>query len=193
MHTICPDNPATQTIQVEFTAFSTENNGAAACYDGLTIYDGPDNMATTIDPPGGGTIWCWDRDDVPAAGTGDLQGMMITSTDPSGCLTFVFTSDGTVNREGWEANVNCRPLSTVSFENGRAFTFYPNPVDNKLTLLAGKRIENVTIYSILGAQVLTKSPNSLSDEIDTSSLKAGTYFVQVTVEGVTDTIKIIKK
>jgi hypothetical protein len=192
-YTICPDNPATQTIEVVFNAFSTENNGAAACYDGLTIHNGPDALSATIDPPGGGTVWCWDRDDVPAAGTGDLQGMMIESTDPSGCLTFVFTSDGSVNREGWQAVVNCNPLSTISFENGRAFTFYPNPVDNKLTLVAGKRIENVTIYNILGAQILTTSPNSLTKDVDTSALTSGTYFVQVTVEGVTDTIKIIKQ
>ncbi|MBC8756176.1 fibronectin type III domain-containing protein [Kordia sp. YSTF-M3] len=192
-YTICPDNPATQTIEVEFTAFSTENNGAAACYDGLTIHDGPDALSATIDPPGGGTVWCWDLNDTPAVGTGDLLGMMIESTDPSGCLTFVFTSDGSVQRSGWEAMVNCNPLSTISFENGRAFTFYPNPVDNKLTLVAGKRIENVTFYNILGAQVLTTSPNALSKDVDTSALTAGTYFVQVTVEGVTDTIKIIKQ
>jgi hypothetical protein len=180
-------------VEVTFNEFSSENNGAAACYDGLTVHDGADATATTIDPPGGGTIWCWDRNDTPAVGTGDLQGMMIESSDPSGCLTFVFTSDGSVQREGWQAVVNCNPLSTISFENGRAFTFYPNPVDNKLTLLAGKRIENVTVYNILGAQILTTSPNELTKDIDTSAFTAGTYFVQVTVDGITDTVKIIKQ
>jgi len=191
-YTICPDAPG-DNVEVEFTFFSTENNGAGACYDGLTIHDGADATATTIDPPGGGTIWCWDEVDMPAEGTGDLEGMTIVSTDPSGCLTFVFTSDGSVQRAGWEAIVSCNPLSTISFESGRAFTFYPNPVENKLSLVAGKRIENVTIHNILGAQVLTTAPNSLTKDIDTSSLTAGTYFVQVTVEGVTDTVKIIKQ
>ncbi len=105
-YTICPDNPG-EIVSINFTAFSTENNGSSACYDGLTIYNGADNTASTIDPPGGGTIWCWDRNDSPAAGTGDLQGMTITSTDPSGCITFVFTSDGSVTRSGWEAVVSC--------------------------------------------------------------------------------------
>ncbi len=189
-YTICPDM-AGDVVEVEFTAFSTENDGTTACYDGLTIHDGADATATTVDPPGGGTIWCWDSDAVE--GTGDLLGQTITSTDASGCLTFVFTSDGSVQREGWEAMVNCNPLSTISFENGRAFTFYPNPVNNKLTLVAGKRIENVTFYNILGAQVLTTSPNALSKDVDTSALTAGTYFVQVTVDGITDTIKIVKQ
>ena len=191
-YTICPDM-AGDVVEVEFTAFSSENNGAAACYDGLTIHDGPDATATTVDPPGGGTVWCWDLNDTPAVGTGDLLGQTIVSTDATGCLTFVFTSDGSVQREGWEAIVNCATLSTISFDNGRAFTFFPNPVDNKLTLVAGKQIENVTIYNILGAQVATLSPNSLTKDVDTSKLTAGTYFVQVTVEGITDTIKIIKQ
>ncbi|MBC8756697.1 fibronectin type III domain-containing protein [Kordia sp. YSTF-M3] len=189
-YTICPDL-AGDVVEVEFTAFSTENDDAATCFDGLTIHNGADATATTVDPPGGGTIWCYDND--AAEGTGDLLGQTITSTDASGCLTFVFTSDGDVQLDGWEAIVNCATLSTISFGNGRAFTYFPNPVANKLTLVAGKKIENVTIYNILGAQVATLSPNSLTKDVDTSKLTAGTYFVQVTVDGATDTIKIIKQ
>jgi hypothetical protein len=82
-YTICPDM-AGDAVNVEFTFFSSENNGGAACYDGLTIHDGADAMAATVDPPGGGTIWCWDENDTPAVGTGDLEGMTITSSDASG-------------------------------------------------------------------------------------------------------------
>jgi len=105
--TICPDN-AGDVVTVDFSFFSSENNGTG-CYDGLTIYNGADATATTFDPPAGGTIWCWDRDDATPSGSGDLQGMQIISTDASGCLTFVFTSDGSVTREGWEAAVTCGP------------------------------------------------------------------------------------
>ena len=112
-YTICPDNPG-EIVSIDFSSFSTENNGASACYDGLTIYNGADNTAPTINPPGGGSIWCWDRNDTPAVGTGDLQGMTITSTDPSGCITFVFTSDGSVVRPGWEAVVSCIPAPSCT-------------------------------------------------------------------------------
>ncbi|MGB5980784.1 MAG: fibronectin type III domain-containing protein [Nonlabens sp.] len=111
-YTICPDS-AGDVVSVTFTSFSTENDGVS-CYDGLTIYDGADNTASTIDPPGGGTIWCWDRNDAPAVGSGDLQGMTITSTDPSGCITFIFTSDSSVTRPGWEAVVSCNAGPTCS-------------------------------------------------------------------------------
>ncbi|MCD2259266.1 T9SS type A sorting domain-containing protein [Psychroserpens luteolus] len=117
-YTICPDNPG-DVVFVDFSFFSTENNGTG-CYDGLTIHDGADNTATTIDPPGGGTIWCWDRDDATPNGSGDLQGMTIISTDASGCLTFVFTSDGSVTRDGWEAAITCGPPPTCTPVEGNA-------------------------------------------------------------------------
>ena len=191
-YTILPDAPG-NTVTVDFTAFSTENNGAAACYDGLTIHDGPNASSPTINPPGGGTIWCWDRDDVPASGTGDLQGMMITSTDPSGALTFVFTSDGSVSRDGWQAIVSCSTLSVETVENQAAFTYYPNPVKNTLTLNAQSNIEMVTMYNMLGQEVLRTSPNTINSEVDMSNLQTGNYFVKVTINDTVQTIRVIKQ
>ncbi len=105
--TICPDIVG-EVVSVTFTFFSTENSGTG-CWDGLSIYDGDDDTDTPINAPTGGAVWCWDRDDATPTGSGDLQGMTITSTDVSGCLTFVFTSDGSAVREGWEAMVTCAP------------------------------------------------------------------------------------
>nr|WP_321230434.1 T9SS type A sorting domain-containing protein [uncultured Psychroserpens sp.] len=191
-YTITPDN-AGDVVSVNFSAFSTENDGAAACYDGLTIHNGADATATTIDPPGGGTIWCWDRDDSPAVGTGDLQGMIITSTDASGALTFVFTSDGSVTRDGWEAVVSCNTLNVNQFEDSTAFTYFPNPVKNTLTLNAQNEMSNVSVINMLGQEVLTMSPNNVDSVIDMSELQLGVYFVNVTINNTTETIRIIKQ
>ena len=86
--TICPDVP-TDAVTVTFTAFDTE-----AGFDDLTVYDGDDTSA-------------------PNLGTFDGTGIPgpFTSTAASGCLTFVFDSDGSVQRAGWEANVTCAPAS----------------------------------------------------------------------------------
>jgi hypothetical protein len=135
-YTICPDSPG-DVVYIDFTAFSTENNGTGACYDGLTIHNGADATATTIDPPGGGTIWCWDRNDTPAIGTGDLQGMTIVSTDPSGCITFVFTSDGSVQRAGWEAIVTCAPPAGLKTWNGTAWVPAGAPAPADPVVIAG--------------------------------------------------------
>ncbi len=108
--TIYPIN-AGDVVSLVFTAFSMENLGTS-CYDGLTIYDGNSTAAPTINPPNGGIEWCWDRNDATPSGSGDLQGMTITSTAADGSLTVVFSSDGSVSRPGWEANIFCAPPPT---------------------------------------------------------------------------------
>jgi hypothetical protein len=192
-YTICPDT-AGDPVNVEFTFFSTENNGAAACYDGLTIYNGPDATATTIDPPAGGTIWCWDRDDTPVpSGTGDLQGQIITSSDASGCLTFVFTSDGSATREGWEAIVTCNTLSTVTVSKPASdFSYYPNPVNDILTISSKTNITSVQVLNLLGQKVMDLKNNSVSAQVDMSNLSPGAYFVKVVSRKLTKTMRIIK-
>jgi len=82
--TLYPDNVG-DIIIVTFTAFDLET-----CCDELLVYDGPDATYPLI-----GTY----------AGTA-IPGPF-TSTDPSGALTFVFDSDGSVEYDGWAADVTC--------------------------------------------------------------------------------------
>src|SRR5215813_4307050 len=81
-------------IQVSFSSFNIENN-----YDFLSIYDGPNTSSPLI-----GTY------------TGNTSPGTITSS--SGCLTFVFTSDGSVTYQGWAASITC----TNSCSSGPSYT-----------------------------------------------------------------------
>lgn len=81
VHTIC--GTAGQCVAVNFTAFSTESG-----FDFLTIYDGPNTGSTVI-----GTY------------SGATSPGLVTST--TGCLTFEFTSDGSVTSSGWQATLSC--------------------------------------------------------------------------------------
>ncbi|QHI34793.1 hypothetical protein IMCC3317_01370 [Kordia antarctica] len=190
-YTICPDM-AGDVVNVEFTFFSTENNGAAACYDGLTIHNGADNLATTVDPPGGGTIWCWDEVDAPAEGTGDLEGMTIISSDASGCLTFVFTSDGSVQRDGWQANITCTPLSVESAE-ARGFLHYVDTVNNSFVVNAQSNIQSIEVYNLVGQIITTAKPNDPSGAAYLGSAKNGVYFARVTLQnGNASVVKFVK-
>jgi hypothetical protein len=74
-----------------------------------------------------------------------------------------------------------------------AFTYFPNPVKNTLTLNAQNTIENVTMYNMLGQVVLKVTPNAISSDLDMSNLQTGTYFVQVMIANVTKTIRVIKQ
>jgi hypothetical protein len=83
--TICPTDAATQTIQLVFTAFDTEEG-----YDFLTIYDGNDLTATELGSYSG----------LASPGT-------IVAENSTGCLTVLFDSDGSTVGAGWEAAINC--------------------------------------------------------------------------------------
>ncbi|MEP5207956.1 T9SS type A sorting domain-containing protein, partial [Nonlabens ulvanivorans] len=52
-------------------------------------------------------------------------------------------------------------LSTTDFETEAAFTYYPNPVKNTLSLNAQNSIEQVTMYNMLGQEVLRATPNTV--------------------------------
>ncbi len=104
-YVICPDN-AGDVVTLQFLEFNTENN-----WDGIAIFNGPSTGSPIFDSgyinPGFGTTpnggWTGNTDFVPT---------ILTSTDASGCITVVFTSDGSVTRSGWIANVLCSPPPT---------------------------------------------------------------------------------
>lgn len=82
--TICPDN-AGEIVIADFSYFNLESN-----YDFLSIYDGDtDNILigqyTGLNSPG----------------------YVLATLANGGCLTFVFTSDFSVNKSGWEASIAC--------------------------------------------------------------------------------------
>ncbi|WP_458626220.1 T9SS type A sorting domain-containing protein [Winogradskyella sp. PC D3.3] len=84
-------------------------------------------------------------------------------------------------------------LSTNNFETEAAFSYYPNPVKNTLTLNAQNTIEHVAMYNMLGQEVLRATPNAVDSDLDMSNLQTGTYFVKVTIANVTKTIRVIKQ
>ncbi|WP_082586951.1 S8 family serine peptidase [Nonlabens sp. MIC269] len=122
VYTICPNTPGEKVV-INFSEFNIENNGSG-CYDGLTIYDGDSTSGTIIAPPNGGNAWCWDRNDSPANGSGDLLHTSIAATTTSGCITLVFTSDGSVTRDGFTLSTSCE--SVVYLWDGTSWTNDPS-------------------------------------------------------------------
>ncbi len=84
-------------------------------------------------------------------------------------------------------------LSTTDFTATDNTIAYPNPVQNTLNISLGKKITDVTIYNLLGQEVLTKAINANEGQLDVSSLNAGTYFVKVDAGDEVRTLKVIKK
>jgi hypothetical protein len=101
--TVISPSSAGHAVTVEFLSFNTEYN-----YDGLIIYDGPNDSAPLIDSGGTGFSNS-NLIDGSWTGTGasSANGEVFRSTHPSGALTFVFIQDSTGVRAGWEATVTC--------------------------------------------------------------------------------------
>jgi hypothetical protein len=83
-------------------------------------------------------------------------------------------------------------LGTEKFETSNV-KMYPNPVKNTLTIEANSTIDKIAVYSILGQEVMSKSPKSSSTTLQTSVLQKGTYIVKSTIDGKTATSKFIKE
>lgn len=83
-------------------------------------------------------------------------------------------------------------LSTISFDDN-SFKFYPNPVKDVLNISYETSIEKVSIVNLLGQELMTKSINANSSQLDLSTLSAGNYLVKVkTEDNLEKTIKIVK-
>jgi hypothetical protein len=62
-----------------------------------------------------------------------------------------------------------------------------------LSLRAQSNIQRVSIFTLLGQEVKILTPNTISVEVDMTELSKGAYFLNVSVNDVSETVKIIKK
>jgi len=72
------------------------------------------------------------------------------------------------------------------------FTYYPNPTSDVLYFSSNQPIENITFSNMLG-QTINLNLSSEKTSVDLSNLPSGNYFVKVSIEGVSKTIKIVKQ
>ena len=192
--TITPDN-AGDAVTITFTYVDIETATAAGsqdgCWDFMTIYNGPD----TTFPVLAQTLCGEESGDggAPSVDTSLLSvGDAFTSTDPSGALTIVFTSDSSVEETGWLADVTCATLSVDEF-SATNFTYYPNPSTGHLTINSKETIDSVEVINLLGQQLIKQKPNSQDYTLDLTTLSAGQYFLRAQIDGKTVVKSILKE
>jgi len=103
--TVVIDPPGDDLVVITFSFFDVEDSGVG-CFDGLFIYDGADTGAPQFSSPDPIAGWCFDPAD--GTGTGDLTGMTFVSSGDA--LTLFFSSDGSVQPEGWEITFSCQSV-----------------------------------------------------------------------------------
>ena len=84
-------------------------------------------------------------------------------------------------------------LSTVKNNAIVGFAAYPNPVSNGILTIssASDSLKNLTIFNLLGKQVLSSSFSGVQSNVDVSSISAGIYILKVTEDGKTATKKLV--
>jgi hypothetical protein len=82
-------------------------------------------------------------------------------------------------------------LGVNSF-NASNIRMYPNPTSSVFTIEANDVIENVTLYNVLGQQVLAKTANGNSVTLDVANLQTGVYVVKTVIGGVVSTSRLVK-
>jgi len=122
----------------------------------------------------------------------ELKNKIETTTELVHNATYYVRSEnGICQSEVLEITANEITVNRNDFDL-HEFRYHPNPVNDVLYFSSNSPIENVEISNILGQKV---NVNLSSDKtsLDMSDLPQGNYFIRITIESVSKTIKIVKK
>lgn len=112
--------------------------------------------------------------------------------DRDDLVQFIITSNlGTVYYDNLYL-YRAATLGTTNFEKTN-IKIYPNPVKNTLTIEAKGSINKLSVFNILGQEVMVSSPKTNTTTLQTNSLQKGVYIVKTDIDGTISTSKIVKE
>ncbi|MCZ8229655.1 T9SS type A sorting domain-containing protein [Flavobacterium sp.] len=132
------------------------------------------------------TLSGWNHYDIPLS---EFTGL--TTKGHIAQLVLSGAPAGTVYIDNVYFSKKASTLGVANFEMSNVM-MYPNPVTNNVTIEAKGLIDAVSIYNLLGQEVLVKSPKTNSTTLQTSELKKGVYIVKAVVDGNVTSTKMIK-
>ena len=83
-------------------------------------------------------------------------------------------------------------LAVNGFEIADNLKVYPNPIKDILNISFDNQINIISIYNLLGQEIISKKVNANDVKIDVLGLNSGTYFVKVIGDNFEKIIKVIK-
>lgn len=171
----------TPTLNKSFNVKFSNWNGGAGEANAIEFSITNGNFLTNPNP---GT---WYSFDIPLSSFAP-----IVNANRNDIVQFVITSDlGTVYYDNLYLHKNT-VLSVSSFEKSN-IKMYPNPATTNFTIEAQSSVENVTVYNMLGQEVISIAPNTQQTTIDISTLKVGVYIVKATINGVVSSSRLVKE
>ena len=142
-----------------------------------------------------GAFTCVDNSD--SGYDGDAES--ITFTAVAGTQYWVNIGSWSANHdyaEGvFELDITSPDAELLGIANSvlEGFVMYPNPVADILYLKARQAIDNISIYNMLGQEILTNSPAATQVQLDMSTLPVGTYIVKVQAGNKLGSYNLIKQ
>lgn len=145
-----------------------------------------------------GTAWV----EIVNYNTTDLAEILSASFDVLSYANSAFQVRFTYDDEGdwaWGAGLDNFCINTdapglgIANEIIDGFAMYPNPVENTLTLRAQNAIDAVSVYNMLGQEVMKSIPNATQVQFDMTQLPVGTYVVKVQAGSQLGSYSLIKQ
>ena len=160
---------------------------------------GADDFVTLMASTDGGSTWVelhrWDASNNPGyTGTGWTE---ITLNNYTTTSKFAIYGESTNSAEDVDFFVDNFSITSTSLgledvNTTSNFTYFPNPVNNVLSIKAQASIDSITVYNMLGQTVVRSTPNTTTTAVDMSGLQTGAYFVQVAINNSIETVRVIK-
>ena len=120
----------------------------------------------------------------------------LSSYASSSVYVKIFASSGTevVDNDFFidDFSITSTSLGLEDVDTSSNFTYFPNPVNNVLSIKAQASIDSITVYNMLGQTVVRSTPNTTTTAVDMSGLQTGAYFVQVAINNSIETVRVIK-
>ena len=85
-------------------------------------------------------------------------------------------------------------LSNEIFSSSKLFSISPNPTTGLVNISCSEQFRAISIFDIAGKEIFSKNFESINQQsLELSGFQAGAYFMKITAESKTETIKIIKQ
>jgi len=185
---------ATPTTNSSYTVTGEDANGCtASAISNVTVNALPVLLLTTSN-----TLICAGQAATLSASGAATYTWNTSQTNTS--ITVTPTTSTAYSVNGTDAN-GCSNTATITqnvsactsvdqiMKSNETVTVYPNPFNNKLTVLNAETGKTIQVFNCLGACIYTTLVESEKTEIDLNSQPVGVYFIKTGL----NTIKIIKE
>ena len=163
------------------------------------IWEADDFVALVVTSDAGASwseMYRWDATNSPGLAGAAMPEIELTGYNDT-MFAFFASSDagGTQDIDFFIDNfsISSTSLGVDDNQGVRLFSYYPNPVNDQLTIRAQKNVDDITVYNMLGQVVLSQKPNSLDCTVDMAEMQAGAYFVKVSIDNSVETVRVLKK